>query len=179
MNIEIIQSLEEIKRKNEVLWKLRHKKFLNAIKILFIVSILMLLMCLQQLIFLRNEFKNSSQFNQNSIYVSLTISIILLLYLINHFAKYKKQKRIYFENVKNLTASKIIINDESLNFKSETNEITVNWNAIKKIYVFENCLFLSQFTIKDNYEYIIDLDPIQKDEKNQLLEFAMENVRIK
>ncbi len=139
----------------------------------------MLLMCLQQLIFLRNEFKNSSQFNQNSIYVSLTISIILLLYLINHFAKYKKQKRIYFENVKNLTASKIIINDESLNFKSETNEITVNWNAIKKIYVFENCLFLSQFTIKDNYEYIIDLDPIQKDEKNQLLEFAMENVRIK
>lgn len=178
MNIEITQSNEEIKRKNEVNWKIKYKKFLLTIKILFLTAILVLIMSLQQLLFFNIELK-SSQFNQNSIYVCVTISIILLLFLTNQFAKYKKQKKEYFENVNKLPISKVNITDKLLNFKTDNIETSVKWTAVRNFYFFENCLFLSQFTIKDNFEYLIDLNPMQKDDKNQLLKFVMENVRKK
>ncbi|OEL12230.1 hypothetical protein BHF72_1274 [Cloacibacterium normanense] len=39
--------------------------------------------------------------------------------------------------------------------------------------------FLSQFNIKDSYEYLLDLKPMKEIEKNELINFVMKNVQKK
>lgn len=179
MNLELNQTPESINRKNEVNWKLRWKRFLMGIRILFFCAALLIILSLQQLIFFYPEFEKSSQFNQNSIYVLLTISILLLFFTGSQYLKYKSQKKIYFENVRKLKSSKISINDDFLTFKTDLTETTVNWNAIKSFYYLDDCLFLSQFNIKNTFEYILDLKSIEQIEKNQLLDLVIKNVQKK
>jgi len=176
MNIEIKQTLESIRRKNKVNWKLRWRRYLLSIQILFFCALILIIMCVQQLVFFYSEFEKSSRFNQNSIYVLLTISILLLFFNGSQYLKYRSQKKIFFANVDLLKSSIININNDFLTFKTDNSETTVKWNAIKRFYFIEDCLFLSQFDIKDSYEYLIDLKPIEVNEKKQLLNFVMKNI---
>ena len=179
MNLELNQTSESIFRKNKVYWKSRWKKSFTNIQLLFFCIVIIIITCLQQLLFFYPEFEKSSRFNQNTIYVLLTISIIILFYIGNHYIKYRSHKKIYFENIEKLKSSKISINDDFLNFKTDLTETTVNWNAIKSFHYLDDCLFLSQFNIKDSYEYLLDLKPMKEIEKNQLINFVMKNVQKK
>ena len=179
MNLELNQTSESIFRKNKVYWKSRWKKSFTNIQLLFFCIVIIIITCLQQLLFFYPEFEKSSRFNQNTIYVLLIISIIILFYIGNHYFKYRSQKKIYFENIEKLKSSKISINDDFLTFKTDLIETTVNWKAIKSFHYLDDCLFLSQFNIKDSYEYLLDLKPMKEIEKNQLINFVMKNVQKK
>lgn len=176
MKIEVTQDLEAIKRKNEVYWRFKWKKYLTYFKILSFCSLSMILMCSQHLIFFKEDPLNSSQFDTNTTYVLLAISILSLLFVASHIKNYKKQKKIYFKNVELLTKGNIEINDEFLSFKTETIETNVKWNAIKSFSVVENCLFLSQFRNKENAEFIIDLNQMRVEEKSLLLKFVTDKL---
>lgn len=172
MNFEITQSLENMKRKNEVYWNFKWRKYLSSNRILIILSIISLTICLQSLIFFHKDFRSSSQLNQNTTYIIIVLSILIFLFSINSYFNYKKQKKIFFEKLNLLSESKITINHDEINFISTTSQNNIKWIAFKSFSVVENCLFLSQFHDNENYEYIIDLNSIDSDVKNKLLFFV-------
>ncbi|MBW8361429.1 MAG: hypothetical protein K0M56_04505 [Kaistella sp.] len=173
MNINIIQSKEMQKRKNETYWKFIWKKHLNTFLILLSCSSFFIFVGVQNFIFFNEEFRNYSQFNQVSIYSLFIIGLISLLFCAFQLKNYYKEKRIFFEKIKEIPESKIQITDEFITIDSSQSNKSFKWDSIKHFSIIDDCLFLTQFNDKRNFEIIINIEPLNKTEKKDLINFML------
>jgi len=173
MNIKIIQDKKSLLRKNEVYWKFKNNSYVKGIRIISITSLLTLVMFLQHIIFFKKDFENSSQFNQTSIYIIIIVLILLLILCFTSYLKYRKSKKEFFNKISFLEKTEIHITKEGINVHSPLIQQSVKWDLIKNFLLLENCLLLTQFNNKKDFEHIIDLNLVTNDEKNELINFLL------
>lgn len=173
MNIKIIQDKESLLRKNEVYWKFKNNRSLKGIRITSITSLLALVVFLQNIIFFKKDFENSSKFNQTTMYAFIIVLILLLILCFTSYLKYSKVKKEYFNKVLSLEKTEIHITKEGINVHSPLIQQNVKWDLIKNFLLLENCLLLTQFNNKKDFEHIIDLNSVNNDEKNELINFLL------